>query len=161
MIQEIIAALKFADIIGRALHFHINIGRVEMKGDPILHNLRGLFEGIAENGHQLIIHTWAPHAEFIKIIKDIDIGVQVSFSETFNIVAADMVVTGVPIVVSSEIPWAREGIADPTDSHNIANIMEIAWKNMNSNVKTNLKGLKTYVRTSKEYWIEFLERTSK
>jgi len=32
-----------------------------------------------------------------------DICMQVSFSETFNIVAADCIASGVPVIVSSEI----------------------------------------------------------
>lgn len=158
---QAIAALKFADMIGKALHFHINIGRIEMKGDPILHNLKGLFEGLAQNGHQLIIHTWAPHDEFIKIIEETDIGMQVSFSETFNIVAADIVTAGVPIVISTEVPWAREGLADPTSSLDIASALYNTWQSMGSNVKANVKGLRAYVDTSAEFWKDFLSRRAK
>lgn len=158
---QAIAALKFADMIGKSLRFHVNVGRVEMKGDPILHNLKGLFEGIKENGHELVIHTWAAHDEFIEIIKETDIGMQVSFSETFNIVAADIVTTGVPIVVSTEVPWAREGLADPTNSMNIASVLHNTWKSMGSNVKANVRGLRAYVNTSSEFWKDFLTHTAK
>lgn len=153
---QAIAALKFADNIGKALHFHVNVGRVEMKGDPILNNLRGLFDGIAENGHRLVIHTWAPHEEFIETIRQIDIGMQVSFSETFNIVAADMVSAGVPVVISNEIPWGNSGIADPTSSVSITNALDTTWANMSLNVKSNLRGLRAYVNVSTDFWDEFL-----
>lgn len=157
---QAIAALKFADIIGKALHFHVNIGRVEMKGDPILSNLKGLFEGIQENGHRLVIHNWAPHNKFLEIIKEMDVGLQVSFSETFNIVAADMVTMGVPIVVSSEIPWVRDGLADPTNSVSVAEAMAQAWYNMTGNVKNNVQGLRSYVCMTIEFWKDFLEYTT-
>lgn len=158
---QAVAALRFADMIGKALHFHVNIGRVEMKGDPILTNLKSLFAGIADNGHKLVIHTWAPHEEFIKIVDQMDIGLQVSFSETFNIVAADMVTAGVPIVVSDEIPWAREGITDPTSSVRIANALHSAWLNMSQNVQFNHRGLTAYVNTSVEFWTGFINTTSR
>lgn len=158
---QAIAALKFADTIGKALHFHVNVGRVEMKGDPILHNLKDLFEGIKDNGHRLIIHTWTDHKEFMKLIKEMDIGMQVSFSETFNIVAADTICGGVPIVVSSEVPWAKEGIASPTNSAEIAHVLYETWESMRHNVTANVKGLRHYVDTSAEFWKDFLSRKNK
>ncbi|MGZ5485529.1 MAG: glycosyltransferase family 1 protein, partial [Nitrososphaeraceae archaeon] len=75
---QAIAALKFATVLGKKLNFHINVGRIEMKGDPILHNLQGLFDGLVKQGHQLTVHTWTSHDKFIEIIKNMDIGLQVS-----------------------------------------------------------------------------------
>lgn len=153
---QAIAALKFADTLEKPLHFHINIGRVEMKGDPILNNLKQLFEGLNDNGHELVMHTWAPHEQFLDVIKDMDIGLQVSYSETFNIVAADMVTAGVPMVMSDEIPWGSEGIANPTSSTNIAYVMVNTWNNMARNVNSNVAGLTNYVNKSIGYWKDFL-----
>jgi hypothetical protein len=53
-----------------------------------------------------------------------DICMQVSFSETFNIVSADSVVNAVPIVVSKEVTWATNHcVADPTDSGSIVDAL--------------------------------------
>lgn len=154
---QAIAALKFAENIGQALHFHVNIGRTEMKGEPILNNLIELFAGLADNDHELIIHEWAPHEEFIKLIRGMDIGMQVSFTETFNIVAADMISAGVPVVLSDEIPWAIHGLANPTNSLEISEVMTSVWHSKTQNILENSWGLKSYVETTIDYWKEFLK----
>jgi len=43
------------------------------------------------------------HSDFISIVKSMDIGMQVSLSESFNIVAADFVSNGIPLVGSPDI----------------------------------------------------------
>jgi len=53
---QAICAVQFADSIGRKLKFHINAGRIEMKGEPILHNLKGMFQHLADPVHAF----WIP-----------------------------------------------------------------------------------------------------
>ena len=67
-----------------------------------MRNIRELFKN-SEN--RLIEHPWYKHREFLETISKMDIGMQVSFSESFNIVTADFVNAGVPIVVSDDIEW--------------------------------------------------------
>lgn len=156
---QAMAALRFANMIGKVLLFHVNIGRVEMKGDPILTNLKEMFNGVGHSGHQLIIHRWAPHGEFMNIVREMDIGLQVSFSETFNIVAADVVTAGVPIVVSNEIPWAKAGIVSSvTSSVEIARVLKETYADWGNNVRLNNRGLRGYVDTSISFWLDFLQR---
>ena len=55
-------------------------------------------------------------------------GLQVSFSETFNIVGADMAHVGLPIVCSKEVLWAPCFVcADPTSSKDIYRKMCQVW----------------------------------
>jgi hypothetical protein len=116
MIQAI-AAIKFADDMGYSLSFHINANRCEDNGDPVLKNIRALFDN---SHHHLIEHSWKSHEEFLDLMSTIHISMQVSFSETFNIVSADAVLRNVPIVVSDEIFWAYDGFkTSPTDSTKI------------------------------------------
>ena len=50
---------------------------------------------------------WMEPEEFITFLhNEIDIGMQCSMTETFNVVNADYVTAGVPSVVSREITWA-------------------------------------------------------
>src|SRR6185503_4885939 len=58
-LTQAIAAVRFADDLGKTLRFHINGDRIEMKGSPVLHNLIGLFEQIPD--HELIMHDWSKH----------------------------------------------------------------------------------------------------
>jgi len=150
---QAVAALKFADSLGKKLHFHINVGRIENKGDPVYHNIVDLFESLKDKGHKLICHQWMPHHKFIEIIKDMDMGLQVSFTETFNIVAADFVACGVPMVVSSEIAWAFPYYADPTSSDDIFSKMKTVWRHKDADVCLNRRGLKAYSKKSTKVWL--------
>jgi hypothetical protein len=159
-IVQAIAAIEFAERIGKKLRFHINAGRIEMNGSPILHNLRGIFSKYGDQ-HELVEHKWRPHAEFKKMLLDMDIVTQVSFSETFNIVAADAASQGIPLVTSKEVPWASKMFqADPTDSAQIARVMFRAYtaKHCFPSVNMNLNGLKKYDKISKEIWMHYFKR---
>jgi hypothetical protein len=152
---QAVAALKFADKIGKQLRFHINSGRIEMKGDPVLHNLRGFFQHLADVDHQLIGHEWAPREEFLKTCSEMDIGLQCNFSETFNIVSADLISQGVPIVGTKEIPWATPLFnADPTESTDIANQLVRTYKFPKINVAINQHNLTKYTDKTRSIWVK-------
>ena len=114
--QQALAAIHFAEKKGRLLRFHVNASRTEQKGDNALKNMRSLFDG---SPHELIEHPWYAHAEFLKVANRMDIGMQCSFSESFNIVTADFVTAGVPIVVSEDIEWAPGLLKCPPTSHRL------------------------------------------
>src|SRR6202041_1643999 len=44
---QAVAALRFADRIGKKLRFHINSSRVECQGEPVLKSLRTLFSHLS------------------------------------------------------------------------------------------------------------------
>lgn len=155
---QALAALKFANIIGKQLRFHINGGRIESKGDAVMSNLRAMFEHLSDSGHQLIIHEWAPREKFLDICASMDIGLQCSLSETFNIVSADLISQGVPVVGSKEIPWAcRLFNADPTNSDNIAEMMCRAYDYPRFNVYKNQRNLDKYTSVTKSLWLEYFK----
>jgi len=150
------ASLKFANNVGKQLRFHINGGRIEMKGDPVMNNLKALFQHIEEHGHQMVVHEWTPREEFLKICAGMDIGLQCNFSETFNIVSADLISQGVPIVGSKEIPWATKFFnADPTNSDNIADMMLRAYHYPKLNVWRNQTNLDKYTNKTRKIWFNY------
>ena len=110
---QAISAIKFTKDINKKLYFHINVNREETGGNSVLKNIRSLFKN---NENTLVEHPWTNHEKFIEIVKGIDIGMQVSFSETYNIVAADFVNCDVPIVVSDEINFIDENCKANTTS---------------------------------------------
>lgn len=147
------AALKFATKIKKKLHFHINSGRIEMNGQPALHNLQGLFIHLHDAGHRLIHHDWAPREQFLKTCAQMDIGLQCSFSETFNIVNADLVSQGIPVVGSSEIPWSSYWFsADPTSSEDIKNKLLLAYNLPQTNVSIHQSKLTKYTNKTRSIW---------
>ncbi len=124
---QAVAALAFARRVRRRLRFHVNAARVEGNGDPVLKNLRGLFA--AAPGHELVEHGWLPHEGFTALLGGIGIAMQVSFSETFNIVAADAAAASVPVVVSPEVPWLHAyAHADPTSAASMTAALLRIWE---------------------------------
>jgi hypothetical protein len=156
-LEQAIASMKFAKRLGKRLRFHINGGRIEMGGQPILKNLYELFKHFPQ--YELVNHPWMEHTEFRALIASMDLVTQVSFSETFNIVAADAVTQNVLTITSSEVPWsARILQANPTSSSDIADAMMRGWELRHSNPTFNpsLIGLEHYNKDSEKHWLSYL-----
>ena len=155
-IMQAIAAVKFADSIGKKLRFHINSGRIEMKGEPVLNNLEGLFAHLSDDGHQLLHHEWTPREEFLELCATMDIGMQVSFSETFNIVGADLISQGVPLVGSKEIPWIDNWFcARATETEEIYGALLLTHQTPELNVIKNQELLTTYTSKTRKIWEDY------
>lgn len=153
---QVFGALEFAERIGKKLRFHVNAGRIEMQGQPVLNNIRGFFQQIHGLGHELINHQWCPRENFLDICASMDIGLQVSFSETFNIVGADIISQGVPLVGSKEIPWAIPLFnADPTSSRSISNKLMMAYRFPDLNTWTHQRSLKNYTSETSNIWFNY------
>ena len=156
-LNQAIAALQFATFLDKKLKFHINGDRMEQGGDPVMKNLVELFKNFEDLGHELIAHPWTTHEEF-KIIcsEQIDIGMQVSFTETFNIVGADQISVGVPLVASNEVPWTLPYYtADPNDVDDIVNTLLIVWRRPQHNVAQLQRMLTRYTNETKEIWTRY------
>jgi len=152
------AALDFSRRIKKKLRFHINAGRIEMQGGPVENNLKGLFQHLYYEGHELVNHQWTPREKFLEICSEMDIGLQCNFSETFNIVSADLISQGVPIVASKEIPWSSFLYnADPTDSSDISDKLLCAYYNPIINVKLNQYNLSCYTNNTKRIWNKYFK----
>lgn len=123
---QALAAIKLANKLGVKLNFHINKSRIENNGNNVYKNIVSLFSNINDD-YKLIQHKWLEHKDFLKLINTMDISMQMSFSETQNIVTCDAVSQLVPIVVSKEIDWVSGySMASPTDIDDIVNKMERA-----------------------------------
>lgn len=154
-LAQAFAAIEFVDEIDKKLRFHINTGRVEGKGEEVLKNLKNLFP---IRGHQLIEHPWLPHNKFLKLVSAMDIGMQVSLTESFNIVTADFVDQGIPIVVSSDIdwmPWLTK--ANPCDPLSINKALKRVWHYKNLAKNSSAHALKSHNKKARCAWVELLK----
>lgn len=117
-LSQAIAAIKVADYNKVKLNFHVNATRKEQQGENVYKNLKYLFDN---SKHSLIEVPWLCHNEFLEYIKlNIDIGMQVSFTETFCIVAADHIACDVPVLTSPEVKFVTSFYyANPTDIDDI------------------------------------------
>lgn len=102
-----------AAIVGRRLglpvRLHINIGRNEGARWELVQAI------CAASGMDLVEHPWAPWAEFLAVAQTMDLGFQLSSSETFNYVTADLASHGIPSVVGEAIEWAPANYVAPID----------------------------------------------
>jgi len=154
---QAIAAIEFGNLIGKTIHFHINGNRIEGKGDPILKNIENLFANNPQ--HKLIKHEWMNHTDFIRVIRKMNVGMQVSYSETFNIVTADFVNSNIPVVVSPEIFWVADLYkADPNSVDSIVSKLKFVWKTRGLGLhKINKLKLKSYDAASRDAWLEYFK----
>lgn len=153
---QALAAIQFAREKGSYLRFHINTGRVETGGEPVLKNLRQLFADV--QGAELVEHTWFEPEDFIHFLhKHIDIGLQVSLTETFNVVTADYVTAGLPIVVSKEVKWVSSfSQAIDNSLPDIVSKMHRAW-DWPILVRLNQHLLRKASKEAQALWIDWLE----
>ena len=152
---QAIAAIEFANQKNKTLYFHINVARIENKGENVIKNLRALFEG---SKHRLVEHLWLSHSEFITLVQKMDICMQVSMSESFNIVSADAVNNEVPLVASTEVEYVFPLFkANPTNSDSIISKLKLAWWGKSFYLHNlNKIGLFLFSLKSKKIWINWV-----
>ena len=153
---QAVAAIKFAECVDKDLRFHINSTRVEQRGGNILKNLRSLF---AAAGQELVEHEWLDRKEMLDLLRGCDVGMQMSFSETFNIVAADMIRVGLPLVVSPVIKWVSHfAMADPVDSDDmVLKLKRVCEPIVGSLISTlNASGLRRHCEKARRTWLKYV-----
>lgn len=155
---QAVAAINYAERAGKHLNFHINGTRLEGGGEPIMKNLRSLFD---LTPHRLVEHNWLDREAFLKLARRMDAAMQCSYTETFNIVSADCVMNDVPVVVSPEIEWVDPRFqADPNDSREIAHTLSAAlhFARHFPHAKPNRDRLRVLGRQSVVEWAGVLSR---
>jgi hypothetical protein len=154
--QQALAAIEFAESIGKRLRFHINSSRVEQKGDNVLKNLKALFEN---SPHDLVEHMWYKHDAFLREASKMDIGMQVSFSESFNIVTADFVTAQVPIVASDDIAWMPPLLkVSPTSHEGMVRRLKMAYRLRKLSIWLQNKFLDFYNIKARLIWLASMHK---
>lgn len=147
---QALAAIKFAREMCMHLRFHVNGTRVE-GGSNVMKNLVQLFEH--QTDADLVLNDWYDPEDFLHMLhNEIDIGMQASLSETFNVVSADYVTAGLPIVVSEEVKWASWW--SKVNPHNIEDIVHGLHRAYNNHllVKWNQRLLTWNSESAQELW---------
>lgn len=148
------AAIEFADKLGLTLNFHMNSTRMEdTNSNSAEKNIRNLF--VKNKRHIFTGHIWMEHPTFLNVVSGMDIALQTSFAETFNIVAADSVNRNVPTIVSTEIYWADDKFKiHATDYEGLIKKMFYIWENRNEDFiyHDNKEGLKQYCQSVLPIW---------
>jgi glycosyltransferase involved in cell wall biosynthesis len=155
-LTQAVAAINYADSLNKKLILHVNSGRVEQKGDNVLKNIKALF---TDSKHELVEHDWLKRDVFIDLVSKMDICLQVSLTETYNIVAADSINTGVPVVTSNEIPFVNY-FSTVSSNKNVDRIIMAIHLNLRFKflIKINKFLLFINSRRSKMVWLKFVNK---
>jgi hypothetical protein len=159
-LMQAICAIEFAKWVDKPMNFHINATRIEGGASPVLKNIRELFENYTD--YNLVEHRWnSNYGE--EIISKMDIGMQVSYSETFNIVTADFLSRGIPSVTSKEIFWNEPLLqANPSNPYDILCKMKRAFYMSKYAPQSNrsFKNLEKYNKESEKLWVNYFKESS-
>lgn len=153
---QAVAAILFCRDNGYKLRFHIN-KRAEQWGEQVLKNLQWLFNN--QDEAELVEHGWlSPEAFNDLLYKSIDISLQVSLTESHNLVIADSINNGVLPVVSKEISWLLPEFQSATnDIYDIVKTIKRVWNNRFYLQPLSTASLHSHVSESATVWKRFLD----
>jgi hypothetical protein len=154
-LTQAVAALRYAEDHKKRLHFYVNTTVSADGGISMLRNVVNLFKGTP---HELIQIAWKNHYDFIQLLRSMDVALQVSFSESMNLCAADMVSCHVPSVTSNQIRWSSKQVqAECTSTEDIEEKMNkvLSYPVL---VAANLAGLRRFCNWARRLWLEEFER---
>jgi hypothetical protein len=154
---QAVCAMNAADALDKVLFFHINVDTgINNEGNPVLKNLEELFR---DSKHTLIKHSWKENNEFQHLVRKMDLGLQLSYTESFNIIAADFINNDVPILVSDSISWMPDVLKTSTiDYDRVTRKIVYLYNNRGSSkLKKKLhKSLEIYNKKSENIWFNFI-----
>lgn len=155
-LTQAVASINYANLVKKRLVLHVNSARVEQKGENVLKNLRALFVGTP---HTLVEHGWLDHKDFTQLVSTMDICLQVSLTETYNIVAADAINQNVPVVTSREITFVNclNSVQSNKDVKEMVRVIKetLEWKKLYTRVNKLL--LYWDSSKSKRVWLKFVK----
>lgn len=150
------AALLIAERKRCDLEFWISVNRKENNGsDGILQSLRNMFQGLP--WAKLHEHPWEMWPDFRRSVAHMDLTIQASFTETFNITAADSVAEGVPCVTGPAIEWVPSSWQADVDTANDIARVGMALLADPLAAEEGLESLKHYSHTGAERWLRYLD----
>ncbi len=149
------AAMEIATNVGVQTEIWINSGREDGPESKVIRGaITELVAGMPNI--ELKLANWASWSAFKKLIGTMNLLLQPSYSESFNMVTADGIAMGVPSVVSEAISWApRSWKAETDDVNDIARV-GLALLGDPGASRVGLHALKHYIRAGRASWLEYL-----
>jgi len=151
-LQQVFVAARFADKLGLPLRFHTN-SRYDAGGAAVAKNVD---DALAALGAEHVMHAWEDRPTFLQSLRDIDLLLQLSMSETFNIVAADATLVGRPVLVSDEISWVYPLYGDPHSVDKSLKTLDFIWGNKPFFIQQNRLRLKAVAGSASSIWRAFV-----
>lgn len=124
------AALEMANNLHTAVEFHISVGRIE-GGSTVVRAIDAMVGGVP--GFTLVKDEWYRWPQFRHLVRSMNILMQPSYTETFNMVTADGASESIPSVTSDAIEWTPSyWQADVDDPLDIARVGHALLMNMHA-----------------------------
>ena len=156
--KNFMCAAAAATVMKQALDVPVEL-HMSAGGEGCKSTTLSAIEQMTENipNFRLIRHGWETWDKFIKLVGSMDLMIQVSYTESFNMVTADGISRGVPVVVSPVINWAPESWkADPDDVMDIASTGYRLLENDQGHLGS--QALKAHNEKSFAYWTDYFTR---
>lgn len=151
------AAIEVSSNMGAPTELYINCGRDDggaQKSNSVRQAVKNLCAGLPNITVKEV--NWASWTQFLRVVGSMNILMQPSYSESFNIVTADGCAEGIPSVVSDAIQWApKSWVADVDDASDIARV-GCGILNDPMAATTGFNALKRHNASSKEAWLQYL-----
>jgi hypothetical protein len=153
------AALQIGEQLRvQELEFFINAGRTEGGGETISRAIREMYSN--HRRAKLVEVGWQAWPQFRKTVGSMDLLMQPSYTESFNMVTADGIVEGVPSVVSAAIDWVPpRWIADFDSASDIADVGISLLHNPHA-AQNGLRFLIKHNNNALRLWKQFLMKES-
>jgi hypothetical protein len=147
------AAVQLGRQLGVKVELHVNAGRTD-GGERTVESRRELFDGLP--GCSLHEVAWQPWPRFRQTCGQMHLLMQPSFSETFNVVTADGIATGVTSVTNECIEWTpRRWWASPDDPNDLVKVAMYLLSDPTA-VEDGRRALKNYVDAGVRRWANYL-----
>lgn len=150
--EQAIAACRYANWMGKTLYFHMNDAPEGVEANAIKKSVKAIIETL---GGKLVLHPWLAHEEFLELVEQMDMCMQVSISESMNITMADAISIGIPAIGSDAIQWLPQRSKAKFDS--VQSIFETMLLADKTGVEMNHYALEEYLKHSRLIWNEFLK----
>ena len=147
------AAIIISKSLSKPVEFHLSAGREEGGGNIVLNAIRQMAQDVPN--FELRLDGWCGWQDFTKTVADMDLLIHPSYTESFNMVSADGISQGVPVVGSYAIEWLpKSWKADSDDAMEIA---RVGLSILQSGVGEGVRALEEHNRFSFIHWEHFLK----
>jgi len=136
------------------LEFWTSGGRIEGGGASIVQAIEQMYLGMPRA--RWVAQGWASWTDFLVTLGSMDLLLQPSYTESFNMVTADGIARGIPSVIGDAIDWApRNWVASCDSAADIAN-KAIALLHDPGAISEGVQALTAHNRAALLEWESFL-----
>jgi glycosyltransferase involved in cell wall biosynthesis len=148
------AAIALARRLGARLEYYVNGNRNDVDGRTAQSRAE-LFRGLTNAA--LISVPWQPWPAFRRTVGSMDLLLQPSFDETFQVIVADGIAEGVPVVTTAACEWTpKSWWAEACDPASVASVGAALLASRPAAITSGRTALTNYVSAGTRLWQSWL-----